>query len=74
MKIPQLWAQSRFGRKNTTVVFTLQHNTTTTPPDERLNADLMYAIGSKVVVRTPNKLQATTCGNINVFANAIPTD
>ncbi len=29
-------------------------------PDERLNADLKYAIGSKVVARTPTQLKAVT--------------
>lgn len=37
-------------------------------PDERLNADLKYAIGSKVVVRTKEKLKKATCEHMNMLS------
>ena len=45
-------------RKQKIEVFYLPSYSPELNPDERLNADLKYAIGSKVSVRTKNKLKA----------------
>ena len=38
-------------------------------PDERLNADLKYALGSRVQVRTKDKLKAVTENHMNMLAD-----
>ena len=38
-------------------------------PDERLNADLKYAIGSKVAVRTKAKLKAAANEHMRMLEN-----
>ncbi|MBP9061924.1 MAG: transposase, partial [Rhodoferax sp.] len=37
-------------------------------PDERLNADLKYALGSRVQVRTKDKLKAVTQNHMTTLA------
>lgn len=54
-------------RQNKIEVFYLPSYSPELNPDERLNADLKYAIGSKVSVRTKNKLKAAATAHMELI-------
>jgi transposase len=57
-------------RKEKIEVFYLPSYSPELNPDERLNADLKYAIGSKVSVRTKNKLKAAATAHMELIESS----
>lgn len=57
-------------RKQKIEVFYLPSYSPELNPDERLNADLKYAIGSKVSIRTKNKLKAAATAHMELIESS----